>query len=136
MLHASYLKLCLFELFLLKIEQIDTIKNTWRKEMKFKDLKITIVKVKGKCSRSKVGTTFFIKNAKLEIPSGQNVCIFALGSILPPISAAPIQSQEGEGILNLLQEWQCPDPLAKVIFKIEELGTENAENSACYRMKT
>ena len=96
--------------------------------MKFKDLKVTIVKVEGQCSRSKLGTTFFIKNAKLEIPSGQNVCILALGSILPPISAALIQSQEGEGILNLLQEWQCPDPLAKVIFKIEELGTENVEN--------
>lgn len=93
--------------------------------MAFKDLKITIVKVEGECSRSKVGTTFFIKNAKLEIPSGHNVCIFALGSILQPISAAIIQSKEGEGILNLLEEWQCPDPLAKVIFKIEELGTEN-----------
>ena len=93
--------------------------------MAFKDLKVTVVKVKGKCSRSKVGTTFFIKNAKLEIPPGQDVCIFALGSILPPLSAALIQSQEGEGILDLLQEWQCPDPLAKVIFRIEELCTNH-----------
>jgi uncharacterized repeat protein (TIGR04076 family) len=68
-----------------------------------------------------VGTTFFIRNAKLEIPAGQNVCIFALGSILQPITAAIIRSQEGEGILDLLEEWQCPDPLAKVIFRIEEL---------------
>jgi len=90
--------------------------------MAFKDLKITVVKVEGECSRTKVGTTFFIRNAKLEIPPGQNVCIFALGSILQPISAALIQSKEGEGILNLLQEWQCPDPLAKVIFRIEELS--------------
>ena len=96
--------------------------------MKFKDLKITVVKVEGKCSRSKVGTTFYIKNAKLEIPSGQNVCIFALGSILPPISAALIQSKEGEGLLNLLEEWQCPDPLAKVIFRIEELDTKDVKN--------
>lgn len=96
--------------------------------MAFNDLKITIVKVEGKCSRSRVGTTFFIKNAKLEIPPGQDVCIFALGSILQPISAALIQSQDGEGILDLLQEWQCPDPLAKVIFKIEELSAKNDEN--------
>jgi uncharacterized repeat protein (TIGR04076 family) len=89
--------------------------------MKFKDLKVTIVKVEGPCSRSRVGTTFFIRNAKLELPPDESVCIFALGSILQPISAAIIQSQEGEGILNLLEEWQCPDPLAKVIFKIEEL---------------
>jgi len=92
--------------------------------MGFKDLKITIVKVEGPCSRSKVGTTFFIKNAKLEIPAGQNVCIFALGSILQIISAAIIQSKEGEGILNLLEEWQCPDPLAKVVFRIEEISTQ------------
>jgi hypothetical protein len=40
---------------------------------------------------------------------------------LQPITAAIIKSQEGEGILDLLEEWQCPDPLAKVIFRIEEL---------------
>ena len=96
--------------------------------MTFKDVKVTIVKVEGPCSRSKVGTTFYIKNAKLEIPDGQNVCIFALGSILQPISAAIIQSKEGEGILNLLEEWQCPDPLAKVIFRIEEFNAQNAES--------
>jgi len=33
-------------------------------EMKFKDLKVTITKVEGNCSRSQVGTTFFVKNAK------------------------------------------------------------------------
>lgn len=92
--------------------------------MTFKDLKVTIVKVEGPCSRSKVGTTFYIRNAKLEIPDGQDVCIFALGSILQPITAAIIHSKEGEGILNLLEEWQCPDPLAKVIFRIEDLDTQ------------
>lgn len=96
--------------------------------MRFKDLKITIVKVEGPCSRSKVGTTFTIKNAKLEIPAGQDICIFALGSILQPITAAIIQSKVGEGILNLLEEWQCPDPLAKVLFRIEELNGQNTEN--------
>jgi uncharacterized repeat protein (TIGR04076 family) len=89
--------------------------------MKFKDLKVTIVKAEGQCSRSKAGMTFTIKNAKLELPPGESICIFALGSILQPITAALIQSQEGEGILDLLDEWQCPDPLAKVVFKIEEL---------------
>jgi len=96
--------------------------------MTFKDLKVTVVEVNGPCSRSKVGTTFTIKNAKLEIPAGQDVCIFALGSILQPISAAIIQSKEGEGILNLLEEWQCPDPLAKVIFRIEELDVQNDDS--------
>ena len=96
--------------------------------MTFKDLKVTIVKVEGACSRSKAGTTFFIKNAKLEIPAGQDVCIFALGSILQPVTAAIIRSQKGEGILDLLEEWQCPDPLAKVIFRIEELDSEKSND--------
>jgi uncharacterized repeat protein (TIGR04076 family) len=95
--------------------------------MTFKDLKVTVTKVEGPCSRSKVGTSFTIKNAKLEIPVGQDVCIFALGSLLQPLSAAMIQSKEGEGILNLLEEWQCPDPLAKVIFRIEELSAQKAD---------
>lgn len=88
--------------------------------MAFKNLKVTIVKVEGKCTRSKIGTTFFIRNARLEIPQGQSVCIFALGSILQPLSAAIMKTEQGEGILDILQEWQCPDLLAKVIFKIEE----------------
>lgn len=88
--------------------------------MAFKNLKITCIKTEGKCSRTKVGSTFTVRNAKLEIPAGEAVCIFALGSILQPITAAIIQNKDGEGILDALTEWQCPDPLAKVVFKIEE----------------
>lgn len=88
--------------------------------MSFKNLKITCVQVEGQCSRSKPGDTFYVRNAKLEIPPGQGLCIFALSSFLPAISAGTFKSPEGEGILDLLEQWQCPDPLAKVIFKIEE----------------
>lgn len=88
--------------------------------MSFKNLKITCVKTEGQCSRSKMGDTFYVRNAKLEVPPGHSICIFALGSILQPITAAIIKSQQGEGILDILEQWQCPDPLAKVIFKIEE----------------
>ena len=89
--------------------------------MTFNDLKITVTKVEGNCSRSKVGTTFYIKNAALELPPGESICMFALGSILQPLTAAIIKAEKGEGMLDLLQEWQCPDPYAEVIFKIEEL---------------
>jgi uncharacterized repeat protein (TIGR04076 family) len=88
--------------------------------MTFKNLKITCVKAEGPCSRTAVGTTFYIRNAKLELPPGESICIFALGSILQPISGAIINNKEGEGLLNVLKEWQCPDPLAKVVFRIEE----------------
>lgn len=87
--------------------------------MKFRDLKVTVTKVKGQCSRTKEGLTFYIRNAKLVLPPGDGICIFALGSILQPITAATIRSKKNDGILDLLDEWQCPDPLAKVVFKIE-----------------
>ncbi|UCG91371.1 MAG: TIGR04076 family protein [candidate division WOR-3 bacterium] len=91
--------------------------------MAFKNLKVTVTKVEGPCSRSVEGATFYIRNARLEIPAGQSVCIFALGSILPVISGAIIKNEQGEGVLDLLEEWQCPDPMAKVLFKIEEEKT-------------
>ena len=87
----------------------------------FKDLKVTCVKAEGNCSRTKKGFTFYIRNAKLELPAGESICIFALGSILQPITGAILHNQEGEGMLDVLDVWQCPDPLAKVIFKIEEI---------------
>lgn len=87
--------------------------------MAFKDLKITVAQVDGPCSRMKQGTQFRVRNAKLETPA-DGLCIFALGSLLPVLSAAVIRNQEGEGVLDILQEWQCPDPAAKVIFRIEE----------------
>ncbi len=61
----------------------------------FQGLRITCVKVEGKCGRSKLGDTFYIRNATLEIPPGQSVCIFALGSILQPVTAAIMNSKDG-----------------------------------------
>lgn len=88
--------------------------------MKLKNFKITIVKVEGPCSRSKAGTTFFVRNACIEIPAGESVCLFALGTILPPLMAASVPTDPENNILNITSEFQCPDPLAKVIFRIEE----------------
>lgn len=90
--------------------------------MTFKNLKISVVKVEGPCSRMKEGVTFYVRNACLEIPPNEKICIFALGSMLQPISGAIIKNQPGEGILDLLEEWQCPDPAAKVVFRIEKEG--------------
>ncbi len=92
----------------------------------FKDLKVTCVKAEGKCGRTQPGAHFYIRNAKLEVPPGEGVCIFALGSILQPITAAIIESKDGEGMLDMLDEWQCPDPLAKVIFKIEQVRPKSS----------
>ena len=87
--------------------------------MAFRDVKVTCVKIEGKCSRTKEGSVFHVRNARLEIPDGESVCLFALSSLLPAITGAMMKTGEGEGMLDILQEWQCPDPLSKVIFRIE-----------------
>jgi uncharacterized repeat protein (TIGR04076 family) len=89
--------------------------------MILKNLKITVTHVEGPCSRSKEGSVFFVRNARLEIPEGQSLCLFALGSLLPPIIAASVPTTEDHDILSITKEFQCPDPLAKVIFQIEEI---------------
>jgi uncharacterized repeat protein (TIGR04076 family) len=76
--------------------------------------------VEGPCSRTRLGATFYIRNACLEIPPGERVCMYALGSLLPVISGAMIRNEPEQGVLDLLQEWQCPDPEATVVFRIEE----------------
>lgn len=88
--------------------------------MAFRDLKITCVKSEGPCSRTKAGDTFYIRNACLELPAGENVCLFALSSLLTPLSGAIIKSEKDEGILDIGIDWQCPDSEAKVYFRIEE----------------
>jgi uncharacterized repeat protein (TIGR04076 family) len=88
--------------------------------MKLKNFKVTIVKVEGPCSRSRERDFFYVRNARLEIPPGTGVCLFALGSILQPLIAAGIPTDPDNDILNITREFQCPDPLAKVIFRIEE----------------
>jgi len=89
--------------------------------MKLKNFKITITCVEGPCSRAKAGTVFYVKNARLEIPDGQSVCLFALGSILAPLIAASVPTDPENNILETTREFQCPDPLAKVIYRIEDI---------------
>lgn len=63
------------------------------------------------------------KSYSVENPSGnpaRRECMYVcLGSLLAPLTAAIMKTEEGEGMLEILEEWQCPDPLAKVIFRIE-----------------
>jgi uncharacterized repeat protein (TIGR04076 family) len=96
--------------------------------MILKDFKITVTRVEGACSRSKEGDVFYLRNARLEIPPGQSVCAFALGSLLPPLIAASVPTDPDHDILNITREFQCPDPLAKVIFLVEPLSGAGSES--------
>ncbi len=69
--------------------------------MAFKNLKTTCVKGEGKCSRIKMFTPFYIRNAKLEIPPGSSICIFALGSTLQPVTIASIKNKDSVPLTKL-----------------------------------
>jgi len=86
-----------------------------------KNFKVTVTCVEGPCSRAKAGTVFYVKNARLEIPDGQSVCLFALGSILAPLIAASVPTDPENNILKITREFQCPDPLSKVIYRVEDM---------------
>jgi len=92
--------------------------------MKLKNFKITFTCVEGLCSRAKAGTEFYVRNARLEVPPGQSVCLFALGSILAPLIAASVPTDPENNILNITREYQCPDPLSKVIMRIDEIESD------------
>lgn len=93
--------------------------------MAFKDVKITCIRSDGPCSRTKVGTTFFVRNACLELPENEKICLFALSSLIVPLSTAINIPEKEKGCFDpLTVAWQCPDYEAKVVFKIEEESSE------------
>ena len=85
--------------------------------MAFRDLKVIVVK--GDCSRTRRGSTFYVRNGRLELPPGESVCLFSLGSLLPPLTGAMLKTESGEGMLDISQEWRCPDPQAGIVYRIE-----------------
>jgi uncharacterized repeat protein (TIGR04076 family) len=89
--------------------------------MNLKNFKITVTCAEGPCSQATAGTVFYVRNALLEIPDGQSVCLFALRSLLAPLMAASVPTEPENDILEITREFQCPDPLSKVILRINEI---------------
>ncbi len=88
--------------------------------MELRDLKVTLLKVEGNCSRCRAGMEFEVRNAKLHLPE-EGLCLFALGALIPNLTASIINAEPKEDFLNLINEFQCPDPFAEVRFKVEPL---------------
>jgi len=71
------------------------------------------------------GTVYYVRNAKLEIPEGAGICIFALSSILPAITGAMLRLDPDNNRLNLQRDRQCPEPETGTILHIEALPPES-----------
>jgi uncharacterized repeat protein (TIGR04076 family) len=88
--------------------------------MQFRDLKVKITKVKSSWCECRAGTEFEVRDGRLFLPQ-EGLCLFALGSLLPCLTAAAVVPNPENDFLDMVSEIRCPDPFAVVKFKIEPL---------------
>ena len=98
------------------------------------ELKITATKVLGECTANpsvKPGDTFTVRDGDITTPDGGFICLWALQSMLPIITA-----KEREILEDKDQDWmwrvhhvQCPDPAGRVIYKIERVRKLEKEDA-------
>jgi len=85
-----------------------------------KDLKVEVVEVVARCgARHKVGDHFFIRGEGLvEIPEGKKLCLYALNSLFPFLTAKQREDElPGDDWIAETEILTCPDPKG-VKFKI------------------
>jgi uncharacterized repeat protein (TIGR04076 family) len=88
-----------------------------------RELKVTVDGIKERCgARHKVGDTFYIRGeGTIEIPGNNKVCLYALNSLFPFLTAK--QREEELPHDDWIAETEylcCPDPKG-VVFKITPL---------------
>jgi uncharacterized repeat protein (TIGR04076 family) len=85
-----------------------------------RELKIEVVKVKERCgAKHKIGDTFLIRGeGTIEIPTGKRVCIYALNSLFPFLTAKQREDElPDDDWISETELLTCPDPKG-VIFKV------------------
>ena len=88
-----------------------------------RDLKIEVCEIRERCgAKHKVGDTFFIRGlGTLEAPNGQKICLYALNSLFPFLSAKQREDELSQD--DWVAETEvlfCPDPKG-VSFKVSVL---------------
>jgi len=87
------------------------------------ELKVEVAEIKERCgARHKVGDTFYIRGeGTIEIPNGKKVCLFALNSLFPFLTAKQREPEVPQD--DWIAETEvlcCPDPKG-VAFRITPL---------------
>ncbi|MDW7679453.1 MAG: TIGR04076 family protein [bacterium] len=100
--------------------------------MNTKDLKITVIEIRGKCSVYSVGDSFYLKKGfVLTIPENRQICMHSLSSIMPYHVALSHNVSAREVGLSLTDDHkailQCLDPCdftggGTVILEVEVLS--------------
>jgi len=85
-----------------------------------RELKVEVVEVKERCgARHKVGDTFYIRGeGTIEVPARKRVCIFALNSLFPFLTAKQREDElPDDDWIAETDLLTCPDPKG-IIFKV------------------
>ena len=79
---------------------------------------LEVKEVKGECAAGyKVGDKLVIEEPSIISNESSNVCLYALGALLPYLTALYRDTPE-EDWINQIDELQCPDPINTVKFRI------------------
>lgn len=88
-----------------------------------KDLKVEVVEVKQRCgAKHKKGDFFFIRGeGTIEIPGNKKICLYALNSLFPFLTAKQREDElPHDDWIAETETLCCPDPLG-VVFKISTI---------------
>jgi len=81
-------------------------------------LVLEVERVKGHCAAGyKLGDRIVIEEGFIISKESSNVCLYALGALLPYLTVAYRKTSEDDWI-NTVQELQYPDPVNTVVFKV------------------
>lgn len=83
------------------------------------ELVFTVKEMQKDCPAGlKVGDKLVYREPNVILEDTDKICVFALGSILPYISALVRESREEGDWIPKKEEIICPDPSVRVVFKI------------------
>lgn len=108
------LSTCLLIFF--SVEDIFKVKKGGR----VRELKVEVMEIKDRCgAKHKVGDVFFIRGeGTIEIPDQKKVCLYALNSLFPFLTAKQREDElPHDDWISETETLCCPDPKG-VVFKV------------------
>lgn len=96
------------------------------------ELRVSVKKVMGSCTADpplEPGNYFTVSNGDISVPKGGYICLWALQSMMPLLTAKEreLAEDKDEDWMWRVHHVQCPDPNGRVIFRIDRIGRVGRE---------
>lgn len=101
----------------------NVILGAYQKGGKMKELKVEVKEIKERCgAKHRVGDYFYIRGGgTIEIPGSKKVCLYALNSLFPFLTAKQREDElPHDDWIAETETLCCPDPKG-VVFKISRI---------------